>query len=97
MVYTVYIHELAGVHKLAHLWNWMKLYHQFPFTTLNGIFQNLSKFTNSMLKKSFSCKAESRKDIQTGKCVELGMEFVWNCVDFWTEFRNKLDYLPESV
>jgi len=50
-----------------------------------------------MLKKSFSCKAESRKDIQTGKCVELGMEFVWNCVDFWTEFRNKLDYLPESV
>ena len=64
---------------------------QFPFTKLNGIFQNFFKSINSILKKSSSCKAESMK------CVEMGMEFIQNCVDFWTEFRNKLDYLPESV
>ena len=27
------------------------------------------------------------------KCVEVGMEFIQNCVDFWTEFRNKMDLL----
>ena len=82
----LYTHELAGVHKLAQ----MQFIPSISFhTTKWNIPESFQIHKFNAQEKFF---LQSR--IQNQEMCGIGYGV---CLDFWTEFRNKLDYLPESV